>query len=65
MDGLNSFEMTPPKYIPLEIIQSEQQKKMNGVSATCRTITKDLTFVSSEFWKEKTKRARLKKHLKK
>jgi len=27
---------------------------MNRVSAICSTITKDLTFVSSEFWKEKT-----------
>ena len=31
MDGLNSFEMTPPKYIPLEIIQSEQQRKKDFI----------------------------------
>lgn len=37
MDGLNSFEMTPRKkvnlkiHIPLEIIQSEQQRKKDFI----------------------------------
>ena len=54
----------------IEITQSEQQrenrleKQINRASGICGTITKDVTFVSSDSWKERRRRAGLKKHLK-
>lgn len=48
----------------IEIIQSKQQrenrlKKISRASGTCGTLTKDLTIVSSESWKERKKKKRV------
>lgn len=54
----------------IEIAQSKQQRenrlwKIKNVHRTCRTIIKDLTFVSLASWKERKKKAGLKEYLKK
>ena len=53
--------------VTTKITQSEQQRenrpKINRVLGTCETITKDLTFMSSQ--KERRKRTELKMYLKK
>ena len=74
IDGRNSRKEDREERISklregIEIIQYEQQRenrlkqKMNTVSGTHGTITKDLTFLPSEF-QERRKRVRLKKNLK-
>lgn len=42
-----------------------EKKKINGASETYGTITKDPTFLSSEFWKERRKKMGLRGYMKK
>ena len=48
----------------IEMIESKRQrenrlKKISRASGTCGTLTKDLTIVSSESWKERKKEKRV------